>query len=127
MRVKARSREKFHRSPSAERKAGISMSITLKVTPSELTAAAAEIENAVDSLRAGFEEADRIVTSCAAFWEGEASEKHKEMYRELKEGMDEALLHIREHPQKLLRMSGVYTDAEDGSAGIAGALGSSVL
>lgn len=103
------------------------MSILLKVTPSELTGAAGEIENAVDTLRASFEEADRIVTSCAGFWEGEASEKHRELYEELKKGMDEALLHIKEHPQKLLRMSGVYTEAEDGSAELAGALGNSVL
>ena len=103
------------------------MNIILKVTPSELTGAAGEIESAADILRTSFEEADRIVTSCAGFWEGEASEKHNAMYEELKKGMDEALLHIKEHPQKLLRMSGVYTEAEDGSAGIAGALSSSAL
>lgn len=103
------------------------MSIILKVTPSELSAAAGEIESAVDALRTCFDEADRLVTSCAAFWEGEASERHKGMYEELKEGMNEALLHIKAHPQKLLRMSGVYTEAEDGSVGIAGGLGSSVL
>ena len=88
------------------------MSINLKVTPAEVISVSGEIESLISSLRQNLDEADRAVRSCPHFWEGEASRRHQSDYAAFKERADEAMGRIKEQPNKLLRMAGIYTDAE---------------
>ena len=103
------------------------MSITLKVTPAEIVSVSGEIESLISALRGDLDEADRAVQSCTLFWEGDASLKHQADYAAFKEQAGEAMNRIKEHPEKLLRMAGIYTEAEEGAAETAGALETEIL
>ena len=88
------------------------MSINLKVTPAEVISVSGEIESLINALRQNLDEADRAVRSCMGFWEGDASRRHQEDYAAFKERAEDAMNRIKEQPGKLLRMAGIYTDAE---------------
>ncbi len=103
------------------------MSIRLRVDPAEIRNAAAEIKSAAASLKRSIAEADEAVMSCTSFWEGEASEKHRTMYAELKEKISEAAAHVEEYPARLLSMAGIYTGAEESAGELAGSLQSDVV
>jgi len=103
------------------------MSIRLRVTPAEIRTAADTIRSAAASLRKSIAEADEAVLSCSSFWEGEASEKHRTMYADLKEKINEAAARVEEYPAKLLSMAGVYTEAEESAGELAGSLQSDVV
>ena len=99
----------------------------LKVTPAELTAAAAEMRAAAGGIRRAMETADSAADSCAGFWQGEAFEKHRTEYEKMKEQMRKAAAQLEALPDQLLSMAGIYTSAEEGAEGMAGMLRTEIL
>ncbi|MBQ9065524.1 MAG: WXG100 family type VII secretion target [Blautia sp.] len=103
------------------------MSIRLRVTAEELRTAASGIQSAAASVRSSFSAADEAVMSCSSFWEGEAAEKHRNDYMKARERAFEAVKDLEEHPGRLLRMAGVYTEAEQEAGNLASELSNDVI
>ena len=103
------------------------MSIRLRVTPAELTAAASEMKASAEGILRDMAEADDAASSCAGFWEGEAFEKHRNDYEMRKEQMEKAAKALSALPDHLLAMAGIYTSAEESAESLAGVLNTEIL
>ncbi len=88
------------------------MGIVLKVTPETLLSMSDNIEKQINDLQKQFRAIHTDIGRTQSFWEGEASNRHKSQYDELKDDIDEAIKHLKDHPVNLLRMADLYKTTE---------------
>ena len=100
---------------------------TMKVSPETMVHQADEIKNSVDTIRQQFGAIETCVRRTSGYWEGEASKLHITRFSKIKEKCDGITRRLREHPDDLLKMAGLYTDSETKSAEESNALQSNIF
>ena len=91
---------------------GITGHVTLKVTPEVLTSKSSEVANRVTKMKTYFDDLKALMEKTSAYWEGEAGDKHRQMYKDLIEEVDEILRRLGEHPVDLVTIAQKYSDVE---------------
>lgn len=86
--------------------------ITIQVSTEELAAAAAQVQGALNDLQNRFSSIETSVNRSNGYWQGEAAEKHRRTYREMKETLDEIMARLGEHVTDLRTMAHVYEEGE---------------
>lgn len=84
----------------------------LRVTPEEMLKKASEIERYVKRIENQFGELERIVNRTAGYWNGDAGDKYRNVYKEDKDERVEIVKRLKEHVSDLRSMSGVYSTTE---------------
>ena len=79
--------------------------MTIRVSTEELAAAADEVQGSLNDLRNRFSSIEASVNRSSSYWQGEAAEKHRRVYREMKENLDE-------HVTDLKAMTQIYSESE---------------
>ncbi len=102
-------------------------SITLKVTPAELKKKSGEITNSINSIEKDFQEIDKLITGTKKYWQGDASDQHIQSYMKMKEDLTKIVRRLREHPEDLEKMAGIYEEVESTVTQIANALPTDVV
>lgn len=103
------------------------MGIVLKVTPDVLTQMASDIEKQISDIQTQFDEIDTEINKTRGYWEGEASDEHLSRYEKMKDSWETAVKRLSEHPDKLLRMAGIYREKEAAALEKAQALQADVI
>jgi WXG100 family type VII secretion target len=85
----------------------------LLVTPDVLVTKADAVLTMIKAMRSNFEELESKINGTASYWQGEASEVHREKYQNKKEDMEEAFKRLIDDTEKLRKMAAVYTAAEN--------------
>ncbi|MCR4691227.1 MAG: WXG100 family type VII secretion target [Lachnospiraceae bacterium] len=88
------------------------MAITLKVKPEVMKSKAGEISTSIKSIEKELNEITRVVLGTKKYWEGDASNQHQKNYTVIKEDIPKILKLLEEHPTDLLKMAGLYEEAE---------------
>ena len=91
---------------------GITGHVTLKVTPEVLTSKSTEVANRVNKMKTYFNDLKTLMEKTSAYWEGEAGDKHRQMYKDLLDEVDEILRRLGEHPVDLVTIAQKYSDVE---------------
>lgn len=103
------------------------MGIVLKVTPEVLTKMAEELQKQIDDIKLQFDVIDTEINRTRSFWEGDASDTHKNQYDALKDGIEESVRRLKNHPVNLLEMAGVYKETEAEAAAVTQSLLTDVI
>lgn len=102
-------------------------SMKLKVTPDQLKGKAKEIRKEIADIEADFQKIDGYVTGTKKYWEGEASDTHIKKYNKMKEDFKTIIKRLKEHPDDLEQMAGIYTGTETTVKQMAAALPTDLL
>ena len=86
--------------------------IQLKVTPEVLKAKAQEITTQINKVQSDWNKVSTLVENSKSYWEGEASEVHRRLKKELDDDVERIIKRLKEHPQDLLKMADIYLDAD---------------
>lgn len=87
-------------------------SVTIKVTPEILTAKSSEVANKVKAMQTHFDEMEELVNKTKGYWLGEAADKHRQMYADLSDEIEEILKRLSEHPVDLVAIAQRYSAVE---------------
>lgn len=85
---------------------------TLKVSPEEMQAAAAELSGYISNMNECFEAMKRTMDSSDSYWMGEAGNAHRQLYNSQIATIEEIIARYTEHVTDLNTMAGVYSQAE---------------
>ena len=103
------------------------MGIKLKVTPEVLKSMSREIEKQIEDISNQFSMIESDINGTRSFWEGDASDAHKNQYESLKDDIHEAVNRLKNHPVNLLQMAGLYTETETNIEAAAQSLSEDVI
>lgn len=101
--------------------------VRLKVNSSVMRAKAQEIQNRVMTMEQRWNQIKNTITRSKGYWAGDASNKHQEYLKEIEGDIEKILKRIKEHPQDLLKMAGIYEKAETEVNSLAGALPDDII
>ena len=103
------------------------MAIELKVTPQELKNAANDISNQIRSVEQAFAQVERAINDSASYWEGDAGDHHRKYYKEVRKEVDGILKLLKNRPDDLLKMAGLYEESERKNVSAANSLSGNIL
>lgn len=87
-------------------------SFTLKVTPEVLEQKADGFWQIIERIERHFQQIDVLSEKTRAYWRGEAGDVDREGYSSFKDDITDILRRLDEHPSDLLKMAGIYKQAE---------------
>lgn len=84
----------------------------INVAPEKLKEQAETVTEYVNAIEKDFNEIRQIVKNSALYWQGDASKKHRQIFDENEEDIQEIIKRLKEHPVDLQKMAGVYEQTE---------------
>lgn len=99
----------------------------LKVTPDVLKTQAQTIRSEINSVEKQWKNIETLIIRSKGYWEGEASQQHIKFYNEVKDSVNQVIKRLKEHPDDLLKMAGIYDTAEKEAAGLTTSLPDEVI
>ncbi|MCM1540553.1 MAG: WXG100 family type VII secretion target [Blautia sp.] len=91
---------------------GFGGSVSFHVEPEMLKSKSAEVSRIVSRMREHFGELKNLMEKTAGYWIGEAGDKHRQMYKDIEDNVEEMLKRLGEYPVDLLAIAKNYTDVE---------------
>jgi WXG100 family type VII secretion target len=101
--------------------------VQLKVTPEVLNEKAEAVSKSITTMERCYEEMETILKRTNTYWSGDAADKHRKMYEEQKESINQMMQRLKEHPADLQTMSQTYSTVEREVADVANALAGDVI
>lgn len=101
--------------------------IQLKVSPDALKVKADQISGQVQKIENHWQKIYDLVKNSKSYWEGEASDFHRRYLKENDDDAKKLLKRLREHPEDLKEMAGIYEKAEEQAMRMAAVLPDDVI
>lgn len=86
--------------------------INLKVDADRLVGKARNVSDAVDRMRKDFDRLDRAIDETKKYWKGTAGDSHRKLYSDQKKTIQDILRDMEKYPDDILKMAGLYREAE---------------
>ena len=99
----------------------------IKVSTEVLREKSDVVAGLLEELRGEFEELYTGINRTSSYWEGEGGTKRRNEYAQKQKTVERMLQRLREYPEDLLEMSGVYEDTETKSIGYSDPLSANVI
>ena len=99
----------------------------LKVTPEVMIQSASELKTKINKMEKAFESLDERVKATGTYWQGEAGEAFRSIYKQVKPSTEEIIKRLHEHVKDLNTMAGVYEGAEKDVKNIVASLPDDVI
>lgn len=103
------------------------MPIHLKVSTDLLQRKAEEIQEQIEQVEIDLEEYRRIIEIKKNYWKGEAGNIHQNYFKSFQEDLPIIVKRLKEHPIELMKMAGVYQEAETRAMEISMALPEDII
>lgn len=84
----------------------------IKVTPAELRNQSNQVLADIKAIEKHWKSIGDIVTGTKNYWEGDASNTHIRIYRDVEDDVNKIIDRLKENPVKLQTMAGIYDEAE---------------
>ena len=85
---------------------------TFRVTPEELDRKASEFTTTIQSISRRLNQIEEIAGKTRSYWRGEAGDKDRSGYASYQDDINFIVKRLQEHPTDLLKMAGIYKQAE---------------
>lgn len=85
---------------------------TFRVTPEELERKSSEFSTTIQSISRRLNQIEEIAEKTRGYWQGEAGDKDRSGYASYKDDITFIVKRLQEHPIDLLKMAGIYKQAE---------------
>lgn len=92
------------------------MSINLRVDTNVMKDQSNLVRNDVKAIERHWKSIGKLINGTRNYWEGEASDAHIKIYRDIEADVDKIIQRLNENPVKLQMMAGVYDPAEQSIA-----------
>lgn len=99
----------------------------LKVTPEQLKSKAGEIQKQINSFENSWNQITQIIQNSKGYWVGDASNAHQKAYKDCQNDVQRIIKRLKEHPQDLMEMAGVYESSEQTAVSLAQALPADII
>lgn len=86
--------------------------IIIKVSTQELQAASSQVGSSLSEMRNSFSAIEQAVNHSEGYWQGEAAQHHRKIYRELQGTVTEILNRVQEHMEDLQSIARNYETGE---------------
>ncbi len=96
----------------------MAFSMALGVTPELLRSKAAEVSKDIGEMEKGLQTLETEINGTAAYWLGEAGDLHRKKYLDRSEEMRNLIKRLYTYPERILKMAGIYDQAEDHSIAV---------
>lgn len=96
--------------------------ITLKVSPDQLKAKAQEIQDQISRFESSWKQLYQTAQNTKSYWVGNASTQHQKLLTTYEEDVARIIRRLKEHPEDLMKMAGVYEEGESAAQQIAQSL-----
>lgn len=103
------------------------MNMQLKVSTEVLRSEADQMTDHIDVIRTQWDNIRTIGNNTTGYWEGHTENKHLKLIKKTEDDMDELLRRLTEHPADILKMAGIYEEAEESSVEVANILPADVI
>lgn len=84
----------------------------IRVTPQELKNQSDQVASDIRSIENHWKSIESIIKGSRNYWEGDASNTHIRIYKDVADDVRDILKRLRENPIKLQMMAGVYDETE---------------
>lgn len=85
---------------------------TFRVKPEELEKRSCDFSEVIRSIRGHFDQIEEVSGKTRGYWRGEAGDKDRAGYHSYQDDIVFILKRLEEHPIDLLKMAGLYKEAE---------------
>lgn len=86
--------------------------MVIRVSTEELLAGADQVQSSLTDMNNRFASIAEAVNRSNGYWQGEAADKHRRTYAEMKDVIDEIMVRLGEHVTDLRAMAQVYSESE---------------
>lgn len=97
------------------------------VSTNALESKAQEVQAQIRILQNAMQEMDSKVQNVCSYWVGNASQEYKKRYDSRSKKASEVFDRLKEHPEDLLKMAGVYKRVEEENKSIINVLSGDVI
>ncbi len=94
------------------------MNITVKVSTAEMRNQSNQVLDDVRQIERHWERISRIINGTRNYWEGDASNAHIRIYKDVEGDVNAIMARLKQNPVKLQQMAGVYEEAEAGAEAV---------
>lgn len=101
--------------------------VEIKVKDEALLSAAGTLKDRIREMRASYDKVMEIVQKTGGYWIGAAGDEHRNVFLEQRDDIDQIVKRLSEHPDDLLRIAGIYEEAESRTAEVPGGLNSVLI
>ena len=101
--------------------------IQLKVTPEELKSKANEIKTQITKIEADWNKVSTLIDNSKSYWEGDASDMHRKSKKNIEADAQSVIKRLKEHPEDLMNMAGIYLETEEKAKQIANSLPDDII
>lgn len=84
----------------------------IKVTPAELKNQSNQVLADIKSIEQHWKSMGDLVNGTKNYWEGDASNTHIRIYKDVEDDVNKIITRLKENPVKLQTMAGVYEETE---------------
>ena len=88
------------------------MSIYLRVDTNVMKDQSNLVRNDINNIKRHWEKISSLINGTRGYWEGEASDAHIRIYRDIEDDVNKIIQRLEENPVKLQIEAGVYEAAE---------------
>ena len=92
------------------------MSIVLKVDTNIMKDQSNLVRNDVKNIERHWKSISKLINGTRNYWEGEASDAHIKLFRDMEADVEKVIARLNENPVKLQQEAGVYEAAEQAAA-----------
>lgn len=84
----------------------------INVDTDRLVSAAGTLKEKIQNAETSFNNVMTIVKNTNRYWIGQAGDEHRRAFLDQKDDIDQILVRLKEHPDDLLKIAGVYVEGE---------------
>lgn len=99
----------------------IANGVEILVSADSLIASAGKLKEKIMRAEASYNTVMEIVRNTNRYWIGQAGDEHRSAFLDQQDDIDQILVRLKEHPDDLLKIAGVYVKAEEKTATITSA------
>lgn len=88
------------------------MGSEIKMSPEELMAKADAASSSIGKMRDRLSELGGMVRRTSCYWIGDAGDRHRRTYAEQEKTQEEMMKRLSRHPNNMLKIAGIFQDAE---------------
>lgn len=105
----------------------MAFTLALGVTPESLKTKSSDINTDIDDMVKQVNLLYEEITGTSSYWEGDAGNTQRKNFEDQVSEINKLIERLRTYPTRILKMAGIYEEAEEGSVEMANTLATDIV
>lgn len=88
--------------------------VEILVTPRELKAKAGALTESISMMEQAYANLTNMILRTSSYWEGTAADRFRSLFTDNQAEIEGMIERLKDHPEHLLKISGIMTEVESG-------------